>query len=110
MPVIVFLPGFRNSVLVQRLTVGSQPPPRWLFACRTVKPTTQCRLAVTSAWKVQYGIQSAGTCVVVRVGQRPPVKVSFRLCLPRVAFSVDSSIAAGGSFIFRSGNSRFDHA
>ena len=27
-PVNVFLPGLRNSVLVQRLTVGSQPPPR----------------------------------------------------------------------------------
>ena len=52
-PVTVFLPGLRNAVLVQRLTVGSQPLPRWLFSCITVKPTTQCRLPVTSARKVQ---------------------------------------------------------
>src|SRR5262245_4454790 len=43
------------------------------------------------------------------VGQFPPAKVSFRLCLPDVAFSATISILTGGSFSLASGNSRLDH-
>src|SRR6516225_73617 len=44
------------------------------------------------------------------VGQPPPANVIFRLCLPRVAFSVESSILAAGSFCLASGSSKFDQA
>ncbi|SRR5258708_38472547 len=43
---------------------------------KAVKPTTQCRLAVTSARNVQYGIQSGGTWEVVIVGHRPSTLIA----------------------------------
>src|SRR5262245_10525417 len=110
MPVTTFLPGWRSSVFVQRLTVASQPPPRWLFSWRTVKPTRQWRLTVTSARKDSNGIQSGGTLVVVMVGHWPPAKVILRLCLPEVACSFESSHFAAGSLALASGRTRLDQA
>src|SRR5437870_2254463 len=90
-PVTVCFPGRRMSVLHHRDTLPSQPFSRVLASCITVKPTTQSRLTVTSALKVCHGIQSAGMFVVAIVGHVPPAKVTFRLCLPEVAFSATRS-------------------
>src|SRR2546428_3977514 len=105
---MAFRPGWQRCVLVQRLMVLSQPPPRRLFACKTVKPTRHGRLTVTSAEKVRYALQSVGMAVVVRVGQAPPAKVILRLCLPEVAWSRESSKRAGGSLVLAPGRSRLD--
>src|SRR5436305_15345282 len=59
-----------------------------------------------SAWNVCQAFQSAGTLVVVRVGQDPPANVILRLCLPDEAMSVERSMLAS-SFPLAPAVSRF---
>src|SRR4029450_8624819 len=57
---------------------------------------------------VLYASQSCDTPSVASVGHCPPEKVSFRLCLPTVAWSVDCSIITGGSLSLAPGNTTLD--
>src|SRR3954471_5437112 len=86
----------------------SQPSPRRLFSWSSVNPTTHDRGAVTSALNVLYASQSCDTSPVAAVGHRPPENVSFRLCLPAVAWSADCSTVTGGS-LSAPGGRDWDH-
>src|SRR4051812_6878255 len=89
---------------------ASQPSPCWLFSWSTVNPTTHDRDAVTSALNVLYASQSCDTPSVAAAGHCPPENVSFRLCVPAVAWSADCSIFTGGSLSAAAGGTDWDQA